>query len=159
LASSPSEWVSWCGPAALLAIAGQLPKPVSVQWAGFQSETAANVWLATANAQAALAGCYVTGYNSLLDTEHAADHLVLVVSHQTVLVDPNPETRVKRPGDCLRCPPELTGPGRWISVASAPAAPAQTLVFSFADATAYQTWKATNQDMLDNGLAAIRYIP
>jgi hypothetical protein len=157
LADTPSDWVSWCGPAALLAQAGQLPKPVSVQWVAFQNETNANIWLSTANAQTALAGCFVSGYNQLFDDDHTADRVVLVVSHQTTAIEANP--LIRRPNQCSRCTAQLTGAGRWLSVANAPANPAQTLVFSFADATAWQSWKANNAALLDNGLAALRIVP
>lgn len=101
-----------------------------------------------------LAGCFVTGYEEAFAPEHANDHLVLVASRRTSVSE---ELVRRQPGDCVNCPSATAG--RWVNFTQPPA-DVQTLVLSFANATAWSDWRnsADGQTLLDNSLSTIRYV-
>jgi hypothetical protein len=146
-----ADEAGWQGPAATLANAGLLAKPVSIQWVAFLTEQRASDWLATPAAATLLDGCFVSGYNKAFAQENEADHVVLVIHRWS----PVGNTNITH--NCNACPPKLV-PGLWIGFGPNATPPAQTLVYSFPDAPSWATWRAdsANAYLLDNALIGTR---
>lgn len=149
LPSASTDAVFWDGAAFDLANADLLPNPVSVQWVVFDSQEAAQLWVASA--QAVLATSLVSGYWPCGD----GNPMNLVVHRWKAWAGNQPDAR------CPDCPPRGVVGGTPLPAfvgqplaGLAPAMPLQTTVLHFADAAALNSYVSSNPLYLANTLCA-----